>query len=55
MMRLFLFRRGKDETLVEFRTRCCKAGRKFKQMGELFLHEIVEPRNGYVITGLMQS
>ena len=28
MMRLFRFKRGKDETWVEFHTRCCKAARK---------------------------
>ena len=56
MMRLFLSRRGKDEILVEFRTRCCKAVRKLKeQMDEPFLHKINEHRNGYMITGLMQS
>ena len=34
MMRLFRFRRGKDETLVDYHTRCCKAARKmWIQMG----------------------
>ena len=28
MMRLFRFKRGKDETWVEFHTRCCKDARK---------------------------
>ena len=28
MMRLFRFKRGKDETWVEYHTRCCKAARK---------------------------
>ena len=42
MMRLFRFRRGKDETWVEYHTRCCKAARTiWIQMGLLFLYEMM--------------
>ena len=42
MMRLFRFRRGKDETWVGYRTRCCKAARKiWIQMGLSFLYDII--------------
>ena len=42
MVRWFRFKRGKDETWVEFNTRCCKAARKiWIQMGLLFLYEIL--------------
>ena len=38
MMRLFCFKRKKDETWVEFQTRCCEAARKiWIQMGLPFL------------------
>ena len=42
LMRLFRFRRGKDETWVGYRTRCCKAARKiWIQMGLSFLYDII--------------
>ena len=42
MMRLFRFRRGKDETLVDYHTRCCKAARKiWIQMGLLLLYDLI--------------
>ena len=60
MMRLFRFKSGKDETCVEFQTRCCKAARKiWIQMGLPILYEKLlkacELWDGYVIIGLMQS
>ena len=36
MMRLFRFKRGKDEPWVEFHSRCCKAVRLLKACGELW-------------------
>ena len=54
MVRLFRFKRRKDETWVEYHTRCCKAARKiWIHMGLPFQYEIVA--DGYVIRGLMQS
>ena len=42
MMRLFRFKRGTDETWVEFHIRCCKAARKiWIQMGLPFLNEFI--------------
>ena len=42
MMRLFRFKRGKDETWVGYRTRCCKAARKiWIQMGLSVLYDII--------------
>ena len=42
MMRLFRFKRVKDETWVEFHTRCCKDARRiWTQMGLTFLYEII--------------
>ena len=42
MMRLFRFKRGKDETWVESHTRCCTDARKiWIKMGLSILHEII--------------
>ena len=61
MMRLFRFKRGTDETWVEFHARCCTMARKmWTQMGMPFLYEIIaesmcDPWDGYVIRDQMQS